>query len=210
MTATRPDISYVVTKLSQFMSCALQYHMTMAKHTLRYLKGTSNEKLTFNKSEGLLSVVGFCDADWGSSDDRKSISGYGFKFTQNGPIISWKSKKQPTVALSTCEAEYMSLVTATQEGKYLISLLNEIQDVYQTQFTILCDNQGAIALAKNPIKHQRSKHIDIRYHFLRDEIEAKRLTLNYVASENNIANIFTKPLQRIKLENFKTALFGSS
>ena len=102
----------------------------------------------------------------------------------------------------------MSLASAIQEGKYIISLLSEVLGQNQMGFELFCDNQGAIALAKNPIKHQRSKHIDIRYHFIRDEILNHNLTVHYVASENNMADVFTKPMPRIKFDKFKTALFG--
>ena len=103
----------------------------------------------------------------------------------------------------------MSLVSATQEGKYLISYLREIINLTQTQFTILCDNQGAIALAKNPIKHQRCKHVDIKYHFIRDEIVEGRLNVEYVPSEQNIADVFTKPMPKTKLQKFDLCLFGT-
>lgn len=207
MTATRPDISYTVTKLSQYMHNARKCHMVMAKHALRYLRGTINEKLTFRKS-GPLNITGFCDADWANSDDRKSITGYCFQISTTGPLISWKSRKQPTVALSTCEAEYMSLVSAAQEGKYLISIINEITSSNLRKFHLFGDNQGAIALAKNPIKHQRSKHVDIKYHFIRDEITKENLVIDYVPSENNVADMFTKPVSKIKLQVFKKHLMG--
>ncbi|XP_048241186.1 secreted RxLR effector protein 161-like [Haliotis rufescens] len=112
MTATRPDLCYIVTKLSQYMAKPTTTQLGMAKHTLRYIKGTAEQGLTFVKSCDPLQLVGFCDADWGSSADRRSITGYGFQLKDNGPLISWKSKKQTTVALSTCEAEYMAMAAA--------------------------------------------------------------------------------------------------
>ena len=208
MVATRPDISFIVTKLSQYMSCPLHSHMTMAKHVLRYLRGTIDEKLCFPKSIESIEVKGFCDADWGNDNDRKSITGYCFKINESGPMISWKSRKQPTVALSSCEAEYMSLTSATQEGKYLLSMLNEILNLEQTKFTLFCDNQSAISLAKNPVKHSRSKHIDIRFHFIRNEIENDSLAILYVPTDENVSDIFTKPMSKIKLQKFKSILFG--
>jgi len=177
--------------------------LTMAKHVLRYLKGTVHEELTFKKSsDPMMTLTGFCDADWGSSEDRHSITGYGFRLADNGPLISWKSKKQQTVALSTCEAEYMSLAAATQEGKFLMQLLRDMTNLNTfVCFTMYCDNQGAIALAKNPVQHQRSKHIDIRYHFVRSEIQTGVLELVYVPSEQNVADVFTKPVTRFRLKN---------
>ena len=160
MRPTRPDLSFIVTKLSQYMS---NIQFNMAKHVLRYLKGTLEQKLTFTKSKEGINLHGFCDADWGSSEDRKSITGYVFKVTTNGPVISWKSRKQPTVALSTCEAEYMALASAIQEAKFLSQLPGELIGKNIAKATdIYCDNQNAILLSKNPVQHQHSKHIDIR------------------------------------------------
>ena len=209
MTSTRPDIAYTVTKLSQFMSCATQYHMTMTKHLLRYLKSTIDDKLIFTKSDKPLEIVGFSDSDWaGSIEDRKSITGYSFRMCDNGPLISWRAQKQQTVALSSCEAEYMALCSAVQEGKYLMSFLNEVLSLGQTKFTLFNDNQGASALAKNPVNHKRSKHIDIRFHFIRDEITEDRLCLEYIPSGDNLADIFTKPVTAVKLKEFKPLLMG--
>ena len=178
MTSTRPDLSYSITKLSQHLDKPTLMHLNAAKHVLRYLKGTIDKNLVFRKSEEPLSISGFCDADWGASEDRRSITGYGFRLSSNGPLISWKSRKQPTVALSTCEAEYMSLAVAVQEGKFLFQLLGSIQDDSRNVFrsvTLYCDNQGALALANNPVQQQRSKHIDIKYHFVRSEIQKEFL-----------------------------------
>ena len=206
MSCTRPDLSFVVTMLSQFMSKPTSGHMIIAKHVLRYLKGTMHFKLTFSYSEDI-SIDGYCDSDWASSDDRKSITGYCFQLSTQGPLISWKSRKQPTIALSTCEAEYMSLVSAIQEGKYLVSLVSEITESV-LEFKLKCDNQGAIAIAKNPVKHQRTKHISIKYHFIRDEISKGNVEVTYIPSEFNIADLFTKPTSSIKLKKFFNQLMG--
>ena len=155
MTATRPDLCFIVTKLSQYLAKPNASHMNVAKHVLRYLKGTIDRGLTFRQATEPLNLVGFCDADWGSSEDRRSITGYCFMLSNNGPLISWKCRKQPTVALSTCEAEYMSLCGATQEAKFLSQLLQSINvhvNNSESSFdtvTLHCDNQGAIALSKN-------------------------------------------------------------
>ncbi|CAB4042957.1 Retrovirus-related Pol poly from transposon TNT 1-94, partial [Paramuricea clavata] len=200
MTSTRPDLSFIVTKLSQHMSNPSNVHLCMAKHVLRYLKGTIDNKLTFKKSKEGLSMHGYCDADWGSSEDRKSITGYVFKLSKDGPAISWKSRKQPTVALSTCEAEYMALAAAVQEAKFLRQLLGEFLSIFILEPTIIhCDNQSAIFLAKNPAQNQRSKHIDIRYHFIRTEIQSRTVDVKYVPSEENLSDLFTKPVTRLKV-----------
>ena len=203
MTCTRPDICFVVTKLSQFLACPTKAHLAMGKHVLKYLKGTIDCGLKFEKADKL-ELQGFCDSDWGSSvEDRKSVTGFGFQLCDKGPLISWKSKKQQCVALSSCEAEYIAVTVAAQEAKFLKQLYHDM--VGSQNDTCVCihvDNQGAIALAKNPVKHQRSKHIDIRYHFIRDEIQNGTIRLEYVPTELNVADVFTKPVSRVRFNSF--------
>ena len=207
MTATRPDLCYIVTKLSQYMSQPSKNHMIAAKHVLRYLKATMFQKLVYTKSDEPFTLTGFCDADWGSSDDRKSTTGYGFMLS-NKSLISWKSRKQPTIALSTCEAEYMAMGAATQGGLFLKALIKDMMGFEFDTFTLKCDNQGAIALGKNPVQHQRSKHIDIKYHFIRNEIQNGTVDIQYVPTDQNWADIFTKPVGKPKLQMFKPTIMG--
>ena len=208
-TCTRPDISYVVSKLSQHLSAPQNKHMVMAKHVLRYLKGTVDNELVYKRSEESLGLFAYSDSDWASSvHDRRSITGYCFSMTKHGGVISWKSKKQPTVALSTCEAEYMGLGSTTQESLYLIQLLNSMDANTYDCVTIFEDNQGAIALACNPVNRQRSKHIDIRYHFIRNALEEGKIELQYCPTEYMVADIFTKPMSKIKLQKFRKYIFG--
>ena len=205
MSATRPDICYVVTYLSQYMSEPTQVYMSIAKRVLRYLKGTMNKSLRFVKSENPLTLYGYCDADWGSEEDRKSITGYVFKMNEDeqSSVISYKSKKQQSVALSTCEAEYMALSAATQEVKFLTQLFLDMSGEETSKgVKLYVDNQGAIALAKNPVHHQRSKHIDIRYHYVRQEVQNGSIDLDYIPSSENIADMFTKPVSRVKMDKF--------
>jgi hypothetical protein len=211
MTGTRPDLCYIVTKLSQKLSKPTKANLETAKHVLRYLKGTSDQGLTFRKSNQPLKLNGFCDSDWGASViDRRSITGYNFQLTSSGPVISWKSRKQQTVALSTCEAEYIALANAVQEAKFLRQLCKDMKvSTGGDDVLIQVDNQGAINLARNPVHHQRSKHIDIKYHFIRSVIQAGIVSLKYVPTEENIADIFTKPTSKGKLEKFKLFLLGS-
>ena len=208
MTNTRPDICYAVTKLSQFMSNPSKAQFNLAKNVLRYLKGTIDRKLSFTRSHEHAAVVGFCDSDWGTSEDRRSISGYCFQLSSEGPLISWKSKKQPTVALSTCESEYMATTYAIQEGMCLRQLLSDMTGNYVQSFKLFNDNQGSISLCKNPVNHQRSKHIDIRYHFIREHVQSKVVNLDYVQSDCNVADIFTKPVSQEKLKKFQL-IFGN-
>ena len=208
MTCTRPDISWIVSKLSQYLSCPTVEHHTCAKQVLHYIKGSLNYNLTFGKSDKPLSITGYSDSDWaGSVDDRKSISGYCFKL--NGGLISWKSKKQNTIALSSCEAEYMGLTLAIQEGLFLIQLMKDMDTSGEYDyFTLYGDNQGSLALAKNPVKHHRSKHIDVRYHFIRDHIKKGTVDLHYVPTSDNQADVFTKALAKVSFEKCVNNLFG--
>ena len=202
MTATRPDLCHVVTLLSQNMNMPTKAHLSMAKCALKCLKSTVNYGLKFTRSSTELKLEGFCDSDWGSSEDRRSVTGYGFRLCDESPLISWKSKKQPTVALSICEAEYIALAAAVQEAKFLRRLLADFQGKRKAEsVTLHVDNQGAIALAKNPVHHQCSKHIDIKYHFVRNEILNEVIKLKYVPSQDNVADLFIKPVSKSKLQN---------
>ena len=210
MTCTRPDLSYAVTKLSQHLSNPDEGDWIMLKHVFRYLRGTSEYQLSYRKNPDGLQLLGYCDADWASSlDNRRSISGYCISLSSSGSLISWKSKKQASVALSTCEAEYMALSAVCQELSYLQQLLRDFGLITpESSIALFNDNQGAIALVKNPVKHSRSKHIDIRYHFVREFVDDQNVELGYIPSGKNIADIFTKPPSKMMLQNFAKFIFG--
>ncbi|KAL9987803.1 hypothetical protein ACROYT_G002165 [Oculina patagonica] len=209
MTCTRPDICWVVTKLSQFLTNPTKEHWVAVKHVLRYLKGTLDFELCYRKCDNGLTLIGYSDADWASStDDRRSISGYCFSLNKAGPLISWKSRKQPTVALSSCEAEYIALAAAVQEGMYLIQIVNDVGEV-NDPVLIFEDNQGTIALSMNPVNRQRSKHIDVRYHFIRNVQNAGKVIIKYCPTADMVADVMTKPVTKIKLQKFKSYIFGS-
>ena len=202
MTCSRPDLSYVITKLSQHMASPTEAHLNLARNVLRYLKGSINVKLCFRKSSEPLNLFGYCDSDWAGSEDRKSLSGYCYRLCKNGPLISWKTKKQNVVSLSSCEAEYTALTFVMQEGKFLSQLLADFYGREKTIFHLFVDNQGAINLGNNPVYHQRSKHIDVKYHFVRHEIREKNVKLVYVPTNDNVADMFTKPVSRPKMIHF--------
>ena len=202
MTCSRPDLSYVVTKLSQYMSKPTDAHLKLARNVLKYLKGTMMNKLSYEKSSEPLELIGYCDSDWAGSEDRKSISGFCYCLSKNGSLISWKTKKQNVVSLSSCEAEYTALSFAIQEGNFLSQLFADFCVVERNLFHLNVDNQGAIHLANNQVCNQRSKHIDVKYHYIRHEIKEGHCKLLYVPSKKNLADMFTKAVPRPLLNSF--------
>ena len=208
MTCTRPDLAWVVTKLSQHLSKPTSKDWMMVKHVLRYIKGTMERKLRFNKSRKGLKLKGYSDSDWASSVDRRSTTGYLFSLNEDGGAISWKSRKQPTIALSTCEAEYMALVATTQEALFLKTLTKDFGLSSHEPISLYGDNQGAISLVKNPVTHEKSKHIDIKFHFIREKFSAGLIQINHVPTGDNVADLMTKPSTQVKLNHFHNTMFG--
>lgn len=191
---TRPDISYAVSYLSQFNNCYTETHWKHAKRILKYLKGTRNYGLCFGRTDKSLEC--YVDADWGSNTfDRKSNTGFCFTFV-GGPI-SWESRKQKTVALSSTEAEYMAMSEASKEAIYLKNLFFELTGVDQC-ITLFNDNMGAQKLSMNSVFHKRSKHIDVKHHFLRDVVAKKWVQLKYLDTANMPADVLTKSLSSVK------------
>ena len=175
--ATRPDITFAVNNVAKFTANPTKEHWTAVKRIFRYLKGTINYGLLYSENASP-DCVGFSDADWaGDLNDRKSTSGYTFQMS--GATVSWRSKKQTCVALSTAEAEYIALSAATQEALWMRQLLTNLSVNIEKPITIYEDNQSAIAMSKNPQFHGRSKHIDIKHHFVRDQVEKKTVTVLY-------------------------------
>ena len=202
MTCSRPDLSYVVTVLSQHMSKPTAAHLNIAKHVLRYLKFTADHGIIFKASDKI-HIEGFTDASWANADDRRSISGYCFSLSSGGALVSWKTKKQPIIALSSCESEYVAMTHGIQEAMFLKQLLIDLLVVCNPdQVYLHVDNMGAIDLGKNPVHHQRTKHVDIKYHFIRSKIQDGTVVLKYVPSKENVADIFTKPSTRMSLNKF--------
>ena len=195
---TRPDIAFAVNKLAQFTQNPRQIHWTAVKRVFRYLKYTRTHKLTYGGDDDLLNTDFniFCDADWASdASDRKSVSGY--VITMAGGAVSWSSKKQTSVALSTAEAEYIAATHVAKQVLWQRSLFTELDFEIPTTSTIFTDNQAAISISHHPEFHSRTKHIDIAYHFLRDLVESGTLDIIYIPSRENLADILTKGLARV-------------
>ena len=200
MVGTRLDLAYAVGLISRFMSKPLKEHWQAVKWVLRYIKGTVNTRLSYKK-KGEFVIRGYTDSDYnGDLDQRRSTSG--MVFTAGGNPISWRSSLQKVVALSTTEAEYIALSDAVKEGVWLKRFAEEL-GFPQDSVEIFCDSQSAIALSKNDVYHEKTKHVATKYHFIRDLIVAGEVQVLKIATEYNPADIFTKVLPVFK---FREAL----
>jgi hypothetical protein len=196
---SRPDAAYAIGVLAQFIQNPGLAHWEALKRLITYLGWTKDYWLTFGGRSKTL-VQGFCDADWASNKHRHSISGYAFHFG-NG-AISWSSKKQYIIALSSTEAEYIAQTHAAKEALWLRTFINEVRGTGEAPIAIHCDNQGAIALAKDNKFHSRTKHIDLRYHFIREAVQDEKITISYVPTDENVSDVLTKPLAKPKFQRF--------
>jgi transposase InsO family protein len=196
MLGTRPDIAYAVSVVSQFMHDPRPVHWKAVKRVLRYLKGTQHYKLTYGASESS-HFHGYTDSNWGNDKgDRRSVCGY--VFFLHGGAINWRARKQHSVALSSVEAEYVAACEAGRDAVHWRSFLSDLRSplLLSGPTTIHCDNQGAIALSKNPEHHDRSKHIDITHHWIRQQVAEGVIHLDYLSTQTMIADVLTKPLTR--------------
>ena len=179
-------------------------HWMAVKRIFRYIKGTLKRGLCYTTGDNF-ELHGYSDADWaGDLESRKSTSGYIFRL--GNCTISWRSKKQPIVALSSTEAEYVALCSASQEAIWLRNLVKNIGFPCKGPTTIHEDNQGAIALSKNPKDHPRTKHIAVKYHFIREQLQNDTIDLKYCPTGEMLADIFTKGLPRITFEKFRNQM----
>ncbi|RVW29975.1 Retrovirus-related Pol polyprotein from transposon TNT 1-94 [Vitis vinifera] len=198
LTITRPDISFPVSVVSQFLQSPCDSHWDAVIRILRYIKSTPGQGVLY-ENRGHTQVVGYTDADWaGSPTDRRSTSGYCVFI--GGNLISWKSKKQDVVARSSAEAEYRAMALATCELIWLRHLLQELRFGKDEQMKLICDNQAALHIASNPVFHERTKHIEVDCHFIREKIASGCVATSFVNSNDQLADIFTKSLRgpRIK------------
>ena len=190
---TCPDIAFAVATLSKFNANPTRNHFLAAKRILRYLQQTAHFSLVYKHGQDRMD--GYSDSDFaGDPGDRKSTSGY--VFILGGAVISWKAKKQSLVSLSSTEAEYIGYSEATREAIWLRRLYHEITQIRPAPQLLRCDIQGAIKLGENPKFHERTKHIDIKYHFVRDSIHQRLIELSYIPTTDMVADIMTKALPR--------------
>ena len=202
---TRPDLSYSVGVLSRYMQSPRESHAAAMKQCLRYLKGTTTLGLTFKRCTSIPRLVGYSDSSHNvDQDDGKSTAGHIFYLGESP--ISWCSQKQETVALSSCEAEFMGGTEAAKQAIWLQDVLSEITGTACEKVVIRLDNKSAIALTKNPVFHGRSKHIHRRYHFIRECVENGQVEVEHVPGNEQKADILTKPLGRIKFKEMRSLI----
>jgi len=198
LTLTRPDISYAVQHLSQFLRSLAEPHYQAVVHVLRYLKGTVNKGL-FYPADCDLCLHAYCDADWGSCRfSARSVTGYCVFLGSS--LISWKTKKQKTVAKSSAEAEYMAMSATTSELEWIAQLLQDFCIPLHLPIPLYCDNKAAMHIAANPVFHERTKHLRIDCHYTRDKLLEGFLQTSYVPSRNQLADMFTKRLGELHLD----------
>ena len=204
LTLTRPDIAYAVGVASRYMQNPKKHHLEAARRILRYVKGTLDFGLFYKKGDSC-KVTGYCDADYvGDHDTRRSTTGY--VFSLGSGVISWCSKRQPTVSLSTTEAEYRAAAMAAQESTWLMQMMKDLHQATDYAIPLHCDNQSAKRLAENPVFHARTKHVEVHYHFIREKVLQGDIEMKTINTEDQVADLLTKGLNPKKFEKLRDQL----
>jgi hypothetical protein len=205
MLGTRPDIAYAVQTVSRFTKSPGPAHWEAVKKVFKYLKGTRELWLVYGRQGSMLE--GYSNADGSMAEDRRAITGYAF--TINGGAVSWSAKRQEIISLSTTESEYIAVTHAMKEALWLRSLISQLFNTNLPATTLNCDNQSAIELTKDHQYHARTKHIDIRYHFIHYVVEEGSIQIIYCPTEEMLADALMKALPSAKVKHF-AAKFGLS
>lgn len=202
---SRPDITYAVNTVAKFLNKHSEIHWRAVKRIYAYLNGNSDLGIMYTSGDKEPNLVGYCDADYaGDLETRRSTTGYAFDFA-NG-LVSWSSQRQKLVTLSTTESEYVAAATAVKENIWLRNLSKDLGTVCDKATTLYIDNQSAIRLAKNPEYHKRTKHIDVRFHFIREKIASQEIVAKYIPTESQKADIFTKALSKDRFYSLRDSL----
>lgn len=204
-TVSRPDIMFAVSLVSRFLNCYKQSHWNAVKKIFKYLRGTKDYGLCYTQTPQAAEVTGYSDADYANDlDTRRSVTGY--VFIKNGAAVTWCSQRQQTVALSTTEAEFMAACAATKETMWLKQILGDINQYLQDSMYLFLDSQSAISIIKNINFHKRCKHIEVKYHFIKEKYHQKVIVLKYVSTGNQYADILTKALSKDKFQFLRNKL----
>ena len=203
MIGTRPDIAYAVTKLVQFAANPSQEHLNSAKYICRYLVGTKDYSIVYD-GKMAKGIAAYTDSDWASDPiTRRSVTGYFLKLAR-GPII-WRSRAETTVAHSSTEAEYMAMSNCSCQVSWIHNIFYELS-IRLGLFPVYGDNQGSIFIGSNPVQEIRTKHIDLKYHYVHECIAKGKIEVFFIPSEDNTADILIKNLKCIKFEKFRGQL----
>jgi hypothetical protein len=201
LTNTRPYICFAVNTLSQYLVDPRGVHLVDAKHVMRYLKGMLDYGLCYIGDHDFR-LYGYTDSYWdGSASDKKSTSRCCFSL--GSAMTSWKSMKQSNISLNTTDVEYIATCSANFEAIWIYKLLTGLFYLEMEAAVILCDNQSCIKMTKNPMFHDKSKHIEIHHHYIRDMVQRRDVNLQYVGRNEKVADVLTKPLSRVKFEYFR-------
>ncbi|WKA03443.1 hypothetical protein VitviT2T_021550 [Vitis vinifera] len=203
LTASRPDIMYSICLCARFQSCPKESHLSAVKRILRYLKGIMDIGLWYPKGDNF-ELIGYLDADFaGCKVERKSTSDTCHFLGHS--LVSWHSKKQNSIALSTAEAEYIAAGLYCAQILWMKQTLSDFNLIFE-HVPIKCDNTSAINISKNLVQHSRTKHIEIRHHFLRDHAQKGDITLEFVSTKDQLVDIFTKPLSEEQFVDIRRQL----
>jgi hypothetical protein len=204
ITTSRPDIMQVVGMVGRYQSAPKQSHLVVVKRIFKYLKGTMTYGLWYPRNQNF-QLTAYSDVDWKNClDERKSTSGGAFFI--GDWLVAWLSKKQGSISLSTTEAEYIATATCCTQILWMIQTLTDLKVTYTDPIPLHCDNTSAISVSKNPVLHSKTKHIPIKYHFLKEKVTSRVVQLNYIPSTEQIVDIFTKPLAKTPFEYLRQKL----
>jgi hypothetical protein len=204
ITTSHPDIMHVVGMVGRYQSAPKQSHLLAVKRIFRYLKETMNYGLWYPKNQNFQLLV-YSDVDWANCmDERKSTSGGAFFLGDS--LVAWLSKKQGSISLSTTKAKYIVVSTYCTHVLWMIQTLADLEVKYAALIPIHCDNTSAISVSKNPVFHSKTKHIPIKYHFLREQVTNQIIQVHYIPTTEQIADIFTKPLAKTPFEYLRQKL----